>query len=566
MLNNIFQKLKNKPFDRFYIILTAVLTLMLFILFNFCILQSDDYAYASYLKDGLGNFIKLTRDHFININGRAVVHFFLQLTLSLPLFLTAFVKCVVLFGICFFSLKLLPKNFPVLSLSFPSFFMLALLLSGREALKEAVMWHSGFFNYVFPALPLFYGLYLLHKGSPKALIMCTLAGTTTEQWGISAAVVFGIYLYLCADNNRMRKSLMRYFPVLLTLLGYATIYLSPATVSRLLNFGHTELEKNLFDIPRLAHVFFASGSTVFLTVLFCTLTIALAFTKKGAYSFLSCGLLPLLLIILLPLHHSYISTLIITACYIFLCGVVFFIRNEAVISSLFFGALTSVIIMLPTNTFEPRITFPYALLLIIASLNMLSLFKFTKRISVITSISLFVACAVFFTPSFIGFYRNRLIERDNIQSVKNSHKDGTVNHCIDYDKDYALRQMFNDGSFYNSFIRLYNLEECKISVTSKNNVAFDNLSFKGLMYNNEAYVPLRLLLNELGGTVTTDGDTVMTLNNKTLTLSNGMFSYTSFDGKIKYLVADKNKIPDFYTLYIRLSLVNEAFDLSIKAL
>ena len=110
MLEKTVAKLKAKPFDGFLFILVALLVCIFTILLSFTILQSDDYSYSGYLKDGILNFLRLTKEHFVTVNGRAMVHFFLQLTLALPPVLVALIKSLILFLVGLISFKASTSN------------------------------------------------------------------------------------------------------------------------------------------------------------------------------------------------------------------------------------------------------------------------------------------------------------------------------------------------------------------------------------------------------------------------------------------------------------------------
>lgn len=564
MLEKTITKLKAKPLDGFLFILVALLACSFTVLFSFTILQSDDYSYSGYLKEGILNFLKLTKEHFITINGRAMVHFFLQLTLALPPFLIALIKSAIVFSVGLFSFKASPfkaKNTALYLIAFFSF----ILLFGHNTIKETVMWSSGFFNYIFPALFLSLSLYFYQKGTRWHYLFFFLSGATTEQWGITSLCVLTLFVILSA-SLRERKRLKLYYPLLLCLLGYITIFLSPATLSRLTVSGHTTVTESLFDIPRLSRVFLAEGSSVAVIVTFILLMLIKAVTAKGYFRALNCLILPLALILTLPLHQSYMAAFIILCLSLFLSGALFLSHKEYFTGSVIMGACASVLIMLPTNTFDHRITAPCALLLAIASIMVFLDMKLPEKAIHTAIITFLLVSLVAFSPSFKGFYNNHSIEKLNLSHIEEAKETKVLHYCIDYDKRYAIRQMFNDGWFYNEFVSLYSLEDCTIRIESKNSVELHSLKTKGLIYNNDIYLPARELLDEIGGSLLTEGGITLTCNNKTLTCLDGIFTYENAHGNKVYLKADENRIPDFYTLYIKLSLINEAFNLNIKAL
>ena len=558
MFDKITQKLKSEPLYGFLFILA----LLFMMLFSFCILQSDDYSYAAYFKDGLLGFFRLTKEHFISINGRALVHFFLHITLAMPAVFAVLIKSAVIFAIIFLSFKVSDtKN---TAFYFTAFYSL-LLLAGKDVFTQAIMWSSGFFNYVFPAMLIFFALYLYKKGSAWQYLLFVLAGATTEQWGFTAFAI--ITATTLASYSSLRKlKLTSFLPSLSVLFGYITIFLSPATRSRITVSGHIPLSESLFDISRMSEAFLQSGSPVIIIVLFISTALLAAFLKKGTFTSLYAGVLPLFLILTLPIHKSYMASFILFFCFLILCSVLFFVKKLYFVSVCLFGALASVLIMLPTNTFDSRITFPLTLLLILAILTLINELQFSKKALTSAASLLVIISLIVFCPSCMGYYKNHVTEQQNLAAIKASRKTNQLDYCIDYDKNYAVKQMFNDGWFYNAFISLYNLEDCRISLVSKNSVSLDSINTKGLLYNGEIYLPVREFLDENGGCLTTDKGIVMTLQDKTLTYLDGIFAYKTALGEDVYLVADDNRILDFYTLYIKLSVINDAFNLNIKGM
>lgn len=566
MLKNLIQKIKNEPLKGLYTVFAALLVLLFAFLFSLCILQADDYYYAAFFKNGLGEFFRLTINHFQAINGRALVHFFLQLTLALPKIFLILINSAILFSIGFFSFKIsdMHKTKEHGMLYLIMFYSLV-MLSGTNTLKEAVMWSSGFYNYVFPAFITVMALYLCKRGSLWCYLFCFLSGATTEQWGISAAVMLAVYLMQSARNLREMKNAARYLPCFTALAGYLTIFASPATLSRIFKSGHTTLTESLFDITRLSRAFLAQGSCVVIILIFIAITILTAFIKKGAFTVLYSGFLPLALILLLPFHHSYMAAFIVVICYILLCAALFFAQKHTATATFLFGALASITIMLPTNTYDARITFPGALLLVISTILIYHGIQKNKYQSLVSSLALLTAAAIVFAPTCAGFYKNSLTDKTNLNAIREAKQTKVLNYCIDYDKTYAMKQMFNDGWFYTTFLSLYDLNDCTVYPESVNSRPLyyngKQLKSKALMSNGEAYVPMRAFLNEAGGLI--ENGTLFSLNGKTLTYLDGMFMYTNASGHEKYLVADNNKLLDFYALYIKLNVVSDAFDISL---
>lgn len=600
VLRTIIGKFKKDYAAAVLFALCAALFLLFLRLFSFSILQSDDYYYASFWKDGIASFIRLTCDHFQNFNGRALVHFFAQTVLYFPQAVRAAVSSVILLGICLLScgyfriFKLGEKD----SALFLSLLYMLMMMLGVSQMKEALLWYSAFFNYLFPALLALSALLLYELGSTAAYPLCFLAGATTEQWGAAALsmllfAALDLFLSYIRSSPRTKKGnfkkgafspriLARYFaPPILSLLGYATIYLSPATRGRLVlsEPSFLTLKSDFFS---LSEVFISEGRTLIIPIVFICAVMSLALLKKRQYYFLLFGFIPIGLLTAAAVSgfNTAVSaaSLLALLCYMVLAFIILFffspLKKTAV---MIMGSFVSAIIMLPTATFEARISFPMALLSAIAALSVFTVTineqPFIRmRKSIIypaLSLAVLVIASALFAPSYAGFKYNHTIETENLSAIREAHKTKVLHYNIDYDKKYAMRQMFNDGWFYNEFVSLYDLSDCEIvfesGILSRVCCRGKDTSAVAPEEGGKKFIPVRAALSALGGdvTVSENGDVTMTLYDYVMTLSDGILTYRDSDGVTHYEVADDHKSLSFYTLSLDKEILEDAFGLKI---
>lgn len=557
-MKGIFTHIKKNSTLYFYATLAVASFFVLFSLLCMRILQSDDYSYAQYFKGGFLEFLRLTREHYLNLNGRAFVHIAAQISLSLPRVISALTDSSAVLFTAFFAFKFSHSNGEKHTLFRFLFTFIALIFTlSPSILKESVMWTSGFYNYVFPALVIFSALFLLKIKSPLLYPFCFFSGATTEQWGF----VFIVMLFVLLSGNLPKvkhKYLTHFLPVIVALFGYGTIFLSPATFLRVDEHSHMTVSASLIDLPRLSEAFLSNYNSIVFLLFFLVIMIVTVVVEKGE-KLLFSGLLPAFLLISLPFHTSYAITFTLILLYILMCGIIYYLKGELFDSILLIGAVSSAVIMIPTNTFDERIVFPFMCLLMLFISNRLMHIPFKKAyFRPLLCILLVLVSTVSFIPSQKGFYKNYLVEKENLLSIRTAQKTGELNYNIDYDKNFAMRQMFNDGWFFTEFLSLYNLENCNITLTSKDSAPVfykgENLGITALVRDGQSYIPMRKFLEKTGGTIEGEEKVVMTLEGKTLTLEKGMFVYS--DG---YAVAQENRLPDFYTLYIKESLIKKAF-------
>ena len=108
-------------------------------------LYGDDFNYALYFRD-------LTVSHYLNINGRAIVHLLLELVLIPKDRLFFAVIPLIIFAVYFFAARAVRAENRLL--------FLALGLSGTLFLpwtvfREGVFWMSGAVNYIYPTVMVF---------------------------------------------------------------------------------------------------------------------------------------------------------------------------------------------------------------------------------------------------------------------------------------------------------------------------------------------------------------------------------------------------------------------------
>lgn len=554
----MLKKLWNFARENYFVFPCVFLIAFFIFLMSLFVLQSDDYFYATFFKDGFINFLNLTCEHFKTFNGRVLVHLFAQLSLSLPHILSALFNSAMLFFAVFFAARLVADGKRDIFV-FISIFYTLLLFLGRNITANGIMWVSAFFNYAFPLTVTGVALFLLKSNNNLKYVFLFLAGATTEQWGITACVIVFCLSFLFSEKKLFFS---RILPTLVTFSGFVTIFLSPATALRIDTSAHMSVGTSLIDLPRLSRVFLGEGGAMQFFVIFIIFTMLLCL-KKGIFKLLYFGILPLFLLVTLPVHSSFMGTFILILLYLMILCFVLFKSQLTVPFALISGAIMSIFIMIPTNTFEPRICLPSCLLMTGTVASLFFAFDIHTKIPKLLIFAVPIISSIAFLPVFNGFYRNYEVEKANLDAIEEARVTKTLNYSIDYDKKYVGRQMFNDGYFYTTFQKLYSLEDCKINIVSASNKSIiykgKRLDVMGICLDGENYVPVRAFLEETGGSISTESDIVMTLDEKTLTQSKGMLSYVDKNGDFRYCAADKNRLPDFYTLYIKESVLKEAF-------
>jgi hypothetical protein len=370
-----------------------------------------------------------------------------------------------------------------------------------------------------------------------------------------------------------KKLVPIFLPPCLTLIGCAAIYLSPATRERLLE--SSEIAPSLIDnFNRFASSFMENERAIVIPIVLTVALSAVSLIGKRYYPLLS-GAVPFSLFVVSAfVKAQFVLSLSFAAFLIYLLfsSAVLFLSPLRKTGILTFGAFISSIIMLPSNTFDQRVMFPMSLLLILAILSTVIVIvnEFTyirEKKSVIYPLCAVLLCLMaflLFLPTFLGFSHNHNVEKQNLAAVKTARESGKLHYNIDYDKRYAMKQMFNDGWFYNEFLSLYALDDCEVIFESDiydqiycNGKRIDSVSYEG-------FIPVRDVLSALGGNLSYDSDTVvMKINGNTLTMQDGILTYTDKKGQTHYETADDHRHINFYTLALDESILEDSLGLKI---
>ena len=91
-----------------------------------------------------------------------------------------------------------------------------------------------------------------------------------------------------------------------------------------------------------------------------------------------------------------------------------------------------------------------------------------------------------------------------MNAIENAYTSGVLIYSMDYDPKYAHSLMYDDGYFYNAFVRLYNLQNTDISLTGTDlPVVYCEgikLSCPAVIKDNTIFFPLEHTVSALGGT------------------------------------------------------------------
>lgn len=441
-------------------------------------LFSDDFYYMTFWREGPAHFMELVVDHFKTFNGRVLVHLVAQTVLAFPMWVFALVNTALLLGGGLLATRLQDGEAKGGVLwAGVTLFGAQLLLIGPETMKESLLWVSASYNYMLPVMMLVAGLWCwqrwLRTGPWYAafwvLLLQFLCGATTEQCGalaVGGTLLVGLH-WIIKERPKpgaMPKALLG---TLLSLAGYGTIFLSPATQARMGRKVDGGIESLFSDLPRWAAEHLAPDGIVPVLVIFCLAAALYALGNKRRRWPLFAGV-PVAGVLLWGAASGRTEEEVTTAFLVFLAFLIltslllFFGTERGMAGVLVACAVASALIMLPTHTFGTRTTLPLVLLLALVSAGWLSE-GFREGIPVKSWMSASALClgcalcAVVFLPTLKGYWSNHLLDLENEVRVEEARETGVLVYRIDYDTRYGHMRMYQDGYFYRTFLESKNL-------------------------------------------------------------------------------------------------------------
>lgn len=481
--------------------------------------SSDDYQYSTFLDSGIHEWMKMMQNHYQTINGRTFVHLIATAVLHFKNIVFAIVFSISVFTImlCFREKFIDKKYFYIL-------FFGGLVLTPRPIMVEGVLWISGFCNYVLPtamtALLFYWSRNMLCKNSftwekvAFLLILSFLSGATTEQSGIAVCVLLILLFFEAVSNHNTSYVKICFVQTILALAGVVSIFLSPATQSRM----GSEINISFIRIITLSlseqkALILKSPALIILITLLPVLLFINTYRKKGTVIIgINCVLIEIY-VFLITVTDSIFSAYcygILLLLLLSLSIICWFLLSRTIGSLMCYAVLT-VIIMLPTQSSVYRIFFPmYTIFLsLVCSLfcneqSGLVRHSVLSKFCVLILVLISMGTAVHDLPHY--FY-NHKIDVMNTEYEEQAKYSGVLYYCMDYDEEYTHTKAYNDGYIYSTFLS-------STGSPSNQTVYFYSKELPVIFVNNNRItspaikddfgnflVPLRDVIENLGGTI-----------------------------------------------------------------
>ena len=246
----------------------AVFALSLIILHRFVFLYGDDYYYGTFGSKGFANFFNMHGEHYMTVNGRAVVHFLVSLLLLFDVYIWRILNPFLILFTLYFLTKIIyarkPENIKtagftaILAVSMGLFLFIDIAVA-----RESIYWLDGSVNYLYPVFMLSLTVYMFDKNRNFLPLLCFFAGAATEQAGIMTVGML-VMMLSAAKIKKIKIKRVNYISAACCLAGYMTVALAPGTFWRV-NYENAGFSAD--NLIRAVKFFFAARQSAVFIIL-----------------------------------------------------------------------------------------------------------------------------------------------------------------------------------------------------------------------------------------------------------------------------------------------------------
>ncbi len=561
------------------ILLFILTTVLLVIISASTTLYGDDFLYGTYFKDGFKNFIDLSVEHYKNTNGRAFVHFVLEIVLFFKdrLFF-AVIPMMVLGSYIMFFKAFKDKADKISKLGFLTLSTAGLMCISVYTLREGLLWMSGAMNYVFPLVLSFSALFILEKADalPKTpwyfYPLAFLSGATTEQGGAMTLALVVLYILYYSIKDKKRRRTEVYILALIVLAGYISIFLSPATLSRLFRETTENTVPLITRMDSLFNLCFGSKGALLLFILAELAVLFEIFRKNKAASVIGAVLLCISAVCIL-LSRYVLGGVLMALIFILSAAVMLILDIRPKMAMAMISAGAGMVMLLCSTSFGTRNLLPayMTMICIVVYILLVNIPEEKIGVQTITSIAVVALSLVIFFPTLSEYVSNRKIINENIE---NYYAEGELYYDAGATYPCSYIQFFEASIYEDGFRKIYDCQDRKIHIMGDE---FEHKYCSGNrcrpIYTEDSgvrYFPLRDTLEDNGWVLTYDpvsDSTLISNQNREIHFDNNRLTFTEGDVMIngfEFLPASPRFSYFFdFNIYINEEGFNTIFNISL---
>lgn len=479
----------------------------------FTTLYSDDFVYGTYFLDGFGNFVGKNVEHYQNVNGRVFVHLVLEGILFFKDTLFRFVLplMLLLFAEMFYAIC---KEESGNRIAFLSLSMCGIMLMPLAVMREGVLWMAGAVNYILPSILILSGFYVIVKSTadrvkPIYYPLMFLCGATTEQGGAGVLCASVLWVAFCiVKKKNFTKNV--YVLILLSLIGYLSVILSPATFGRMTGETSSAVGNLSGGVESFCGMFLKDSGLIWVFA-FAGIVSAFICARRNLLIFL-IDIIGVVLAVIFHFNRGYMQAFAILSAAVVYSSVYMMYKGicekEAV---LMITAIVSAVMLMFSTTYGSRNFLPFYLIMMCVC--MLGVCNIAERMNekkhLIFMLAVFVLSFIYFVPTFSGYRNNRRVIDENLKSVYSSASD--IEYNMDIDRKYSYTQFYEYDEYNRGFRKIYDIaDDDKIFLygTDFKKLVINKVRCENPIYvkDNVEYYPLRDVVEANGGKIEWDNN------------------------------------------------------------
>lgn len=490
-------------------------------------LYGDDFIYGTYFCGGFSEFLNKTAEHYMQMNGRAFIHFLLEIVLIFRDRLFFAVIPLMLIFVFFAYDRLRGKRNSRRGFYYALCFM-GVMIIPVKIMREGILWMSGAFNYLFPVGMALIGFGSVKKAQNTGKIplwlypAAFLAGASTEQCGM-IAIGSSVFYLIYEKSKKHRICKKAYLLILLMLTGFASVILSPGTSGRITDETVTEGMSILERLSRLFYTALSGKGALLIFTAAVLLCAAGLINKHKAFVGMTAVLCFGAVLLCFFENHLAGGTLLTIAILFAAVNLICFSDTPDLPIMLLAGA-GSMGMLVFSSSFGFRNILPALLLFLCTAADRIDYYlrvAAPERKNFLLIICFLLSAAVFF-PTLRGYCDNRRIINENLSQI--THEGKGFSYNVDINPLYGYNQFYVDSFYYDGIKEIYGLsEDTKIFIYGRD---FEALTINGKKIENPVYIknnkhcyPLRGVIEALGGSAGWNDEekcAVFTLNEKQL--------------------------------------------------
>lgn len=446
----------------------------------------DDFSYLKWTKLNTVDYIQQVAKHYLNVNGRTIVHILDSIFLSAsPVFWAMFNSLMLVF-ICYFAAKIITKNDKKrVPLAFSIMFFFVAILDILVT-RQSVYWMTGSFNYVYPICMFFIYWYHLTKINESkkdfvcAIIFGILASASVEQMGM---MTFGITVLTLLDKIRNIKEVVQKsglknlivenkricWMLMITFIGLATVVLAPGQFVRLSDdVQYSRLRIIVLNFRWILESFTTGNRALIYTIVINLIVILYNVDyRKDRKIFLAVAIN---LISTISINLSSVFSLtgwkLILMMLILLTYVyeIFFL-NSRLENKLFSVLINAIILMVGSqfmmvisNVIGERNLLPgyimYAFIIAYLIINI----KLPKYIDEKTlTVCLILVGILFNARTAVGYYNSKMIWNENMKTIAQHRTESVITLRRFKDTNYSWSALYESKNHTKYFKQLYDI-------------------------------------------------------------------------------------------------------------